>query len=146
MSLGRSHLLQDMSIEAYLEAFESPDAWDKTPEQQQKLYSNSWFLKYLLSRCPSDKVDATSFKYYETPNLWSIGDEEERHYASGVKRRLKEMARAAFKQFQKEAYLSSPNPEVAKAAAEKKQADANAKKSAAKAGVNAVAPDEVVIL
>ena len=74
-----------------------------------------------------------------------MGDEVERKYASKEKKRLRDMATYSFKRFQEQAYLSSRNPEVAKAAAEKKEADlkANRDKAAAKVSSNTVNYDLV---
>ena len=74
-----------------------------------------------------------------------MGDEVERKYASKEKKRLRDMATYSFKRFQEQAYLSSRNPEVAKAAAEKKETDlkANRDKAAAKVSSNTVNYDLV---
>ena len=76
---------------------------------------HAWFLKYLQSRCGRGNINPDSLKYYEIANLRTISDKEVRKIASEETKRLREMARTAFKRFQEQAYLSSPNTEVAKA-------------------------------
>ena len=126
LSLARSHHFQDLSEESYLSAFESPEAWEKTPEEERQLYTNTWLLAYLKNRCGSRGVDRKSLDYYETPGLrHAIRDAVERKHASKEKKRLRDLASYSFKKFQEQAYLSSRNPDdpdVAKGAAEKKEA------------------------
>ena len=146
VSLARSHHFQDLSEESYLSAFESPEAWEKTPEEERQLYTNTWFLTYLQSRCGSRGVDRKSLDYYETPGLrHAIRDAVERKHASKEKKRLRDLASYSFKKIQEQAYLSSRNPDVAKAAAEKKEADlkANRDKAGAKVCSNTVNYDLV---
>jgi hypothetical protein len=133
--LAKGHYFNDLSVETYLSGFESPEAWEEIPEEERHFYSHTWFLKYLQSRCGLGKVNPDSLKYYEIADLRTIKDREERRIASDEKKRLREMARTAFKRFQEHAYLSSSNKEVAKAAAEKKEAVAKARRDAAAAKV-----------
>ena len=111
----------------YLGSFPTPEHWDEACPTERRLYEEKWKRSFLTNHPDVKRQELT---YYLIPDLRKGVDVAKRDEAVKAKKKLREFGRNHFNTFQVECYLSSSNPEVAMAAAERKAATKEAAKAA----------------